>query len=110
MTAARKQSVGVMTKFSGSVKTAATSLIFKNRDPEFDHVLQFLNSFQKKVQAFGVLSDEIAKERFCELDLCFIHLVLICACMCVFSCMCVCTHATMSASLLQLSSISICRF
>jgi len=68
MTAARKQSVGVMTKFSGSVKTAATSLIFKNRDPEFDHVLQFLNSFQKKVQAFGVLSDEIAKERFYLLE------------------------------------------
>ena len=66
MTAAKKHSVGVMSKFSGSVKTAATSLIFKNRDPEFDHVLQFINSFQKKIQAFGLLSDEIAKERFCK--------------------------------------------
>lgn len=69
MNAARKESIGVMTKFSGSVKTAATSLMFKNRDPEFDHVLQFVNSFQKKIQSFGLLSDEIAKERFCKYKL-----------------------------------------
>ena len=66
MTTARKQSTGVMTKFGGTMKTAAASLIFKNRDPDFEHMLQFINSYQKKVQAFGLLSDEIAKTRFCK--------------------------------------------
>ena len=66
MTTARKQATGVMSKFSGTVKSAAASLIFKNRDPDFDHMLQFVNSFQKKIQSFGLLSDEIAKERFCK--------------------------------------------
>ena len=66
MTSARKNAVSVMSKFGGSVKTAATSLIFKNRDPEFEHMMQFNSSFQKKMQTFGYLSDDIAKERFCE--------------------------------------------
>ncbi|XP_065070203.1 sorting nexin-7-like [Rhopilema esculentum] len=68
MTTARKQSSGVMTKFGGTMKTAAASLIFKNRDPDFEHMLQFVNSYQKKVQAFGLLSDEIAKTRFYLLE------------------------------------------
>ena len=66
MTSARKQSVSVVNKLSGTVKTAAASLIFKNRDAEFEHNLQFINSFQKKVQSFGFLSDEIAKDKFCK--------------------------------------------
>ena len=72
MTSARKQSVGVMTKFSGTMKSAAASLIFKNRDPDFEHMLQFINSFQKKIQSFGLLSEEIAKERFCKYEVLWI--------------------------------------
>lgn len=67
MTSSRKQSVSVVSRLSGTMKTAAASLIFKNRDPEFEHSLQFINSFQKKVQSFGFLSDEIAKDKFCKL-------------------------------------------
>eukprot|EP00112_Aurelia_sp_Birch-Aquarium-sp1_P011896 Seg25.2 transcript_id=Seg25.2/GoldUCD/mRNA.D3Y31 product="Sorting nexin-30" protein_id=Seg25.2/GoldUCD/D3Y31 len=68
MTSSRKQSVSVVSRLSGTMKTAAASLIFKNRDPEFEHSLQFINSFQKKVQSFGFLSDEIAKDKFYLLE------------------------------------------
>eukprot|EP00794_Sanderia_malayensis_P008103 gene8103-8971_t len=68
MTSARKQSTSAISKLSGSMKTAATSLMFKNRDSEFDHAMQFNASFQKKMQTFGMLSEEIAKERFYLLE------------------------------------------
>lgn len=68
MTTARKKGPGAASKVGGTVKNTAAQIMMKNRDEEFDEGNQYVNGFQTKIKTFANIADQIARERFCEID------------------------------------------
>lgn len=60
----KKQSPGLMSRMSDSMKNMASSWMLKNREPEFQEMAEYTKNFREKILAFEAVSDKIAKERF----------------------------------------------
>ena len=62
----KKQSPGLMTRMSDSMRSMASSWMLKNREPEFQEMTDYTKNFREKMLALENVADKIAKERFGE--------------------------------------------
>ena len=63
----KKQSPGLMSRMSDSMRSVASSWMLKAREPEFQEMVEYTKNFRDKIITMESISDKIAKERFGEL-------------------------------------------
>lgn len=64
LTSVKKQSPGLMSRMSDSMRNMASSWMLKNREPEFQGMAEYIKTFREKMLALETISDKIAKDRF----------------------------------------------
>lgn len=64
LTSVKKQSPGLMSRMSDSMRNIASSWMLKNREPEFQEMAEYIKTFREKMLALETISDKIAKDRF----------------------------------------------
>ncbi|KAL9951521.1 hypothetical protein ACROYT_G044196 [Oculina patagonica] len=64
LTSVKKQSPGLMTRMSDSMRNMASSWMLKSREPEFQETADYTKTFREKMLALEAASDKIAKDRF----------------------------------------------
>ncbi|KAK2555025.1 Sorting nexin-30 [Acropora cervicornis] len=69
LTSVKKQSPGLMSRMSDSMRNMASSWMLKNREPEFQEMAEFTKTFREKMVALESVSDKIAKDRFDLLEI-----------------------------------------
>nr|CAB3266467.1 sorting nexin-7-like [Phallusia mammillata] len=62
-TAYRKQSDGIMSKVSGSMKSIATNTRVKERDPEFNEMLDYITDFSEKMGVLDRIGERLLLEK-----------------------------------------------
>lgn len=66
LTSVKKQSPGLMSRMSDSMRNMASSWMLKTREPEFQEMAEYTKNFREKMLALETISDKIAKDRFGE--------------------------------------------
>ena len=64
LTSVKKQSPGLMSRMSDSMRNMASSWMLKNREPEFQEMAEYIKTFREKMLVLETISDKIAKDRF----------------------------------------------
>ncbi|KAJ7356164.1 Sorting nexin-30 [Desmophyllum pertusum] len=64
LTSVKKQSPGLMSRMSDSMRNMASSWMLKSREPEFQEMAEYTKTFREKMLSLEAASDKIAKDRF----------------------------------------------